>query len=125
VTAFLWTAQRHHAGRCDLRIQEAAQTLVLPPAAGRAEPLIVSRGEIVAVSMRRRVTRSPSGQYLSYVPALDRAAPGTESQSLDLVNWGWQEGQARAFADWLSQHLGVPFKGIEVEKEDASRLLRR
>jgi hypothetical protein len=113
VAAFLWTAQRHYFGRCDLRSHVASQTLLVPPAGGRKELLLVPRGEIVAVAMRRRVSHSPSGQYYSYVPALDRAAPGSETQSLDLVNWGWQEGKARAFAGWLSQELGVPFKGNE------------
>jgi len=73
----------------------------------------VPRREIVAVAMHRRVFNSPSGQYFSYVPALDRVAPGSEAQSLDLVDWGWKEGKARAFGGWLSRELGVPFKGMD------------
>jgi hypothetical protein len=117
VAAFLWTAHRHHFGRCDLRSHYGSQTLLLPPAGGRKEMLRVRRDEIVAVAMRRRVSQSPSGQYFSYVPALDRAAPGAETQSLDLVNWGWQEGKARAFAGWLSLELGVPLKLMAEDNE--------
>jgi len=116
VAAFVWMARRNHSGRYDLRIREGAQTLVLPPGAGRDEPLIVPRGEIVGVSMRRRVSNSPSGQHFSYVPALDRAAPNAEAQSLLLVKWGWTEGKARAFAQWISQQLGVPFKGMDFDQ---------
>lgn len=112
VAASLWMARRHRSGRHDLRIQDGSQTLVLPPADGRTEPLLVPRGEIVAVSMHRRVSHSPSGQYFSYVPALDRAALNAQPQSLHLVNWGWTEGKARAFAGWLSQQLGVRFNGL-------------
>jgi hypothetical protein len=113
VAAYLWTAQRHRSGRHDLRIRDASQTLVLPPADGRKGPLLVPRGEIVAVSMHRRVSDSPSGQYFSYVPALDRAALNDQPQSLHLVNWGWTEGKARAFACWLSQQLGVRFRAMD------------
>jgi hypothetical protein len=112
LVAFLWTAQRQISGRYDLRIQEASQSLLLPPAGGRKEPLRVPRREIVAVSMHRRVSHSPSGQHFSYVPALDCAAPNAEPQFLHLVNWGWTEGKASAFGGWFSQQLGVPFKGM-------------
>jgi hypothetical protein len=111
--AFLWTAQRLRSGRHDLRIHCTARTLVLPPAGGRKEPLLVAWGEIVAVSMHRRVSHSPSGQYFSYVPALDRAAVNAQPQSLYLVNWGWTEAKARAFAGWLSQELGVRFRAMD------------
>jgi hypothetical protein len=115
VAAFLWTARRSHLGHYDLRLQEASQTLLVPPTGGRTEMLLVPRGEIVAVSMHRRVSLSPSGRYFSYVTALDRVVPGAKPQSLQLVNWGWPEGKARALAEWFSQELGVPFKGIEEE----------
>ena len=123
--AFLWAAQRHHSGRYDLRIQEKSQTLLLPPAGTRKEPLRVPRGDIVAVSMHRRVSHSPSGQHFSYVPALACAAPNAEPRVLDLVNWGWTEGKARAFADWFSQQLGVPFKIEAIEAQNVSPLLYR
>jgi hypothetical protein len=125
LAAFLWMAQRHSSGRYDLRIEEASQSLVLPPAGGRKEPLRVPRSEIVAVSMHRRVSHSPSGQHFSYVPALDGAAPRAEPQILDLVNWGWTEEKATAFANWLSQQLGVPFKGVEEELQAATPVLHR
>jgi hypothetical protein len=113
LAVFLWTVQRHHSGCYDLRIQEASRTLLLPPAGRRKEPLQVPRSVIMAVSMHRRVSHSPSGQYFSYVPALDCATPNAQRQFLPLVNWGWTEGKASAFGDWFSQQLGVPFKGAE------------
>ncbi len=125
VAAFLWMARRHHSGRYDLRIQEASQSLLLPPAGGRKEPLSVPRSEIVAVSMHRRISHSPSGQHFSYVPTLECAPTNSESHVLDLVSWGWTEGKASAFADWLSQQLGVPFRGIEAETQDASPVIHR
>jgi hypothetical protein len=110
--ASLWMGQRQRSGRHDLLIHDGSQTLVVPAADGRKEPLLVPRGEIVAVSMHLRVSHSPSGQYFSYVPALDRAALNAQPESLHLVNWGWTEGKARAFAGWLSQQLGVRFNGL-------------
>ena len=56
---------------------------------------------------------SPSGQHVSYVPAVDRAPQNAQPCTLDLVNWGWTEAKARSFANWLSQKLGVRFKGME------------
>jgi Protein of unknown function (DUF3592) len=108
----LWAARRHRSGRYDLRIQETTQILLLPPADDRHEPLLVPKGEIVAVSMYRRVSHSPSGHYFSYVPALERATLNAQTQSLQLVNWGWTEKKARAFGDWLSRQLGVGFKAM-------------
>jgi hypothetical protein len=125
VATFLLTAQRHRLGLCDLRSHDASQTVLVPPAGGRKKLLRVPRGEIVAVAMRRRVSNSPSGQYFSYVPALERVAPGAQTQSLDLVNWGWKEGKARAFAAWLSHELGVPFRGVELEAQASGALLTR
>jgi hypothetical protein len=115
VAAFAWTAERNRSGRYDLCAYEAGQTLLIPPAAGRKAPLIVPKSEIIAVTTHRRVSHNPSGWHFSFVPALDRAAPSSERQSLDLVNWGWTEGKARAFAGWLSQELGVPLKEPEEE----------
>ena len=120
VAAYLWMAQRHLSGRYDLRIDAASQSLLLPRTGGRKEPLRVPRSEIVAVSMHRRVSHNPSGQHFSYVPALDCAGLQTEPKLLDLINWGWTEGKASAFADWLSQQLAVPFKGIGTQTQAAS-----
>lgn len=110
---FLWAAQQDFFGRCDLRSHYASQTLLVPPAGGRKEPTILPRGEVVAVTMRRRVSNSPSGQHVSYIPAVERLAPGADAQSLELLDWGWQEEKARAFGVWLSRELGVPLKAAE------------
>lgn len=115
VAFFLWTALRHYSGCYDLCIHGTSQTVLLPPTGGRKEPLLAPRGEMMAVSMRRRVSRSPSGEYFSYVPALERAAQNARPESMELVNWGWTEEKARALAAWLSQELGIPFKGMEEE----------
>jgi hypothetical protein len=80
----------------------------------------VPQGEIVAVSICRRVSRRPSGEYFSYVPALERAVPDAEPLSLPLTTFGWPEEKARALADWFSQELGVPFKFTKEETEAAS-----
>jgi hypothetical protein len=113
VAAYSWMARRQRSGLYDLRIHDTAQTLVLPLADGRKEPLIIPRSEIVAISMHRRVSRNASGQHFSYVPAVERAALNAQPQSLNLVNWGWNEGKARAFAGWLSQQLGVEFRAVD------------
>jgi len=117
---FAWAARRNGSGRYDLRIDEATQTLTVPQSGRRKEPLTVPRGEIAAVSLRRRVSKTPSGNYVSYVPALDRAAPGSAPQPIELVTWGWTEGKARGFAEWLGGQLGVRCKGIEEESETAA-----
>jgi hypothetical protein len=110
--AFVWTAQRQHQGQCDLRIDDEGKTLVLPPAAGRTQPLTIARQDALAVCMCRRVNHGPSGQSVSYLPALDAALKG-QPQRLLLINRGWSQDKAQAFADWLSHQLGVPFKGVE------------
>jgi hypothetical protein len=112
--AFAWAARGHYAGRFDLRIHSSAQTVTVPQTDGRAAPLTVPRREIVGVSMLRRVTRSPSGDHFTYVPALNRAA-NSGPQPLKLVTWGWSEKRARVFSQWLSDQLQVEFKGIESE----------
>ena len=63
--------------------------------------------------MHRRVSNSPSGQYFSYVPALDRVGSNAQPQSLNLVNWGWTERKARVFTGWLSQQLDVRFRAVD------------
>ncbi len=117
--AFIWVANRHHAGNYDLRINPSAQTVTLPRTGGRTAPLTVPRREILSVSMLRRVSISPSGSRFTYVPALQRAAPHSEAQPMKLVTWGWSETRARAFSQWLSQQLQVEFKGIESEAQPA------
>jgi hypothetical protein len=117
LAAFGWAVRRIGSGRYDLRIDDASQTLTLPQTGGRTKTLTVLRREITAVSMQRRVSKTLSGNYVSYVPALDRAAPGSAPQPIELVTWGWTEGKARAFAEWLGGQLGVRCKGIEDETE--------
>jgi hypothetical protein len=124
LAAFVWATQLQRSGCYDLRIQEASQTLLLPPIVGRKEPLRVPRGEIIAVSMHRRISHSPSGEHFSYVPALDCVSPNAQPQFLPLVNWGWSEGKASAFAGWFSKELGVPFKGIQNEIPAESALVQ-
>jgi hypothetical protein len=117
LAAYAWAARRNGSGRYDLRIDEATQTLTVPQTGRRKTPLTVPRGEIAGVSMRRRVSKTPSGNYVSYVPVLDRAAPGCAPQPIELVRWGWTEGKARGFAEWLGGQLGVRCKGVEEESE--------
>ena len=88
----------------DLRIDEASKAVVLPRNVGRA-PVKLARGEILGVCLERRTTRTPSGNYFSYVPAIDRGGPA--GGAIKLVRWGWTEAKARAFAQWLSEQLGV------------------
>jgi hypothetical protein len=112
---FLWRAFRKGAGFYDLRIDQAAQTITLPQTAGRRQPLTLPRGEITGVSMQRRANVGPSGTRFSYLPALKRNGPGTEPKAVKLVSLGWSEEKAQSFSQWLSQELGVEFKGVEEE----------
>jgi hypothetical protein len=119
LASFSWALARNRAGNFDLRINPAAQTVTLPRTGGRSAPLTVPRREIVAVSLLRRVSKSPSGNHFSFVPALDRAAPNSEPAPMKLVTWGWSEARARAFSQWLSGQLQVRFKGVEEEDPPA------
>lgn len=113
--AFAWRAARKRSGIYDLRIDQASQTIILPQTAGRREAISLSRREISGVSMQRRVTESPSGMHFSYLPALNRNEARAKSQPVKLITWGWSEEKARAFSQWLSEELGVAFKGVEEE----------
>jgi hypothetical protein len=115
VAVFVWRLARKWSGLYDLRIDQASQIVTLPPTAGRQQTLSISRREISAVSMQRRVSKSPSGTHFSYLPALNRDGSHVEPRSVKLVTWGWSEEKARAFSQWLSQELGVEFKGVEEE----------
>ena len=112
---FVWRAFRNGSGIHDLRIHQASQTVTLPQTAGRRQPLTLARREISGVSVLRRVSKSPSGSHFSYLPALSRSGLDAESQSLKLISLGWSQEKAQAFSQWLSQELGVQFKGIEEE----------
>ncbi len=112
---FVWRAFRNGSGIYDLRINQAFQTVTLPQTAGRRKPLTIARREISGVSMQRRVSKSPSGTHFSYLPALHRSGLDAESQSIKLITLGWSEEKAQAFSQWLSQELGVEFKGVEEE----------
>jgi len=112
---FVWRVVRKWSGIYDLRIDQASQTVTLPQTAGRRQPVSISRREISGVSMQRRMTKSPSGTHFSYLPALKRNGAHTESQPMKLITWGWSEEKARAFSQWLSEELGVEFKGVEEE----------
>ena len=113
---FLWRLVRNRSGVYDLRIGQNSQTVILPQTAGRPRPVSVARSEISGVSLQRRVSKSPSGTHFSFLPALHHNGSETDSQPLKLVSWGWSEEKARAFSQWLSQELGVEFKGVEEEK---------
>lgn len=115
VAVFVWRVIRKWSGIYDLRIDQASQTVTLPQTAGRQQPLSISRREISGVSMQRRVSKSPSGTHFSYLPALNRDGLPAESRSIKLITWGWSEEKARAFSQWLSEELGVEFKGVEEE----------
>jgi hypothetical protein len=64
------------------------------------------------VSLQRRVAKTPSGDYFSYLPVIDRVVNEPGSPAIKLVTWGWTESKARAFGQWLSEQLGVEFTGI-------------
>jgi hypothetical protein len=117
---FVWRMVRKWSGIYDLRIDQASQTVTLPQTAGRQQSLSISRREISGVSMQRRVSKSPSGTHFSYLPALSRNGLPVESRSIKLVTWGWSEEKARAFSQWLSQELGVEFKGVEEETPECA-----
>ena len=110
-TAFVWTLKKNRSGDYDLRIDEVSKVVTLPQMGGRRMPLTLAQNEIRAVSLERRITKTPSGDYFSYLPAIDRA--GNEPGTIKLVTWGWTEAKACAFGQWLSEQLGVEFKGIQ------------
>jgi hypothetical protein len=112
---FVWRALRNRSGIYDLRLDQASQTITLPQTAGRPKPLTIARREISSVSMQRRVSKSPSGSHFSYLPALNRSGSDAESQPIKLITLGWSEEKAQSFSQWLSQELGVEFKGVEEE----------
>ncbi|MGP8200670.1 MAG: DUF3592 domain-containing protein [Limisphaerales bacterium] len=116
VVVSLWWAFRNRAGVYDLRIDQTAQTVTLPQTAGRRKPLTLARREISGVSMQRRQNKGPSGTRFTYLPSLKRGESGTTSQPIELISLGWSEEKAQAFSQWLSQELGVEFKGVEEEQ---------
>ncbi len=113
---FVWRALMNWSGIYDLRLDEASQTVTLPQTAGRRQALAIARREISGVSMQRRVSKSPSGTHVSYLPALNRGGLDKETPTIKLITWGWSEEKARAFCQWFSQELGVEFKGVEEEE---------
>jgi len=120
IMAFLWCLVRNGSGIFDLSINHVTQMIVFPQTAGRHEPVTLPRHEVAAVSLQRRITKGPSGTHLSFLPAINRCGPRTESQPLKLVTWGWSLERAEAFTKWLSQELDVEFKGIEEELNEVS-----
>jgi hypothetical protein len=114
--AFIWRALRNWAGTYDLRINQNSQTVILPQTAGRHQSVALPRREISGVCLQRRVSKGPSGTHFSYLPALNCNGAEAKSGPLKLITWGWSEERARSFSQWLSQELGVEFKGIEDEE---------
>jgi hypothetical protein len=68
--------------------------------------------------MQRRVSKSPSGTHFSFLPVVLRNGMDAGAQPIKLITWGWSEEKARSFSQWLSEELGVEFKGIEQEKPE-------
>jgi hypothetical protein len=114
--ALVWAIKRNRSGDYDLRIDEASGAVTLPQTDGRRKRLKLARNEILGICLQRRITRNPSGNYFSYLPALDCAGQGAGSPVIRLVTWGWTEAKGRAFAEWLSEQLGVEFKGVQAEQ---------
>jgi hypothetical protein len=111
--AFLWKLQQNRSGRYDLCIDEVSKIVTVPQIGGRRNAVALARNEILAVSLQRRVTKTPSGEYFSYLPAIDRTGDVPGSPAIKLVTWGWTEAKASAFGKWLSGQLEVEFKGIQ------------
>jgi hypothetical protein len=111
--AFLWALKRNYSGVGDLRIDEVSNIVTVPRIVGRNSLLTLARKEIVAVSLERLIAKTPSGDYFSFLPALDCVPGHSGSPTVKLVTWGWTEGKARAFGQWLSEQLGVEFRGIQ------------
>jgi hypothetical protein len=116
VTTFVWTWNKNRSGSYDLRIDEASMAVTVPQIGGQRKPLTLARDEILAVSLQRRIAKTPSGEYFSYLPAIDRVTSATGSPTVNLVTLGWTETKARAFGRWLSEQLGVEFRGVHGDR---------
>jgi uncharacterized membrane protein len=112
-TAFFWTLKNNRSGNYDLRINEVSRVVTVPVIEGRRRPLTLERSEILGVSLQRRITKTPSGDYVSYLPAIDRAGGESGSPTIKLTTRGWTHDKAWAFGEWLGEELGVEFKGVE------------
>jgi hypothetical protein len=113
--AGIWRFTKLRAGNYDLRIDETSQVVTVPPSGTRKVELIIARNSIQAVSMRRLTTKTPSGYYFSYLPVIDCVAEDSVAPSVNLISWGWTEAKARSFGLWLSEQLGVEFRGIQLD----------
>ncbi len=110
-----WTFIRIHAGNYDLRIDQASKIVTVPRSGERKVELTLARSQIAGVSVRRRTTKTPSGDYFSYLPVINCVASGPDSPPVNLVTWGWTETNARSFGLWLSEQLGVEFRGVQLD----------
>ncbi len=113
--AGIWMFAKLRAGNYDLRIDENSKVVTVPPLGERKVELTIARNRIQAVSVRRRTTKTPSGDYFSYLPMIDCVAADPASPSVNLISWGWTEAKARSFGLWLSEQLGVEFRGIQLD----------
>jgi hypothetical protein len=120
VVVFVLRGIRNRSGIYDLRLNRATQTIMLPKTAGRPEPLKMALREISGVSMQRRVSKGPSGTHFSYLPALNSIGPDAQSRCLALTTLGWSEEKAQSFSRWLSEELGVEFRGVEEENAECA-----
>jgi hypothetical protein len=110
--AFAWSLRKNRSGDYDLRIDEISKAVTVPQILRRRMALRLARNEIVGVSLQCRITKTPSGDYHSYLPAIDCVANESECSSIKLTSWGWPEAKASAFCQWLGEQLGVEFKGV-------------
>jgi hypothetical protein len=117
-TAFLWTLKKNRSGNYDLRIDEVSGDVTLPVIGGRRRPLTLARSQILGVSLERTTTKTPSGDYFSYLPAIDRGGRESGSPAIKLTTWGWTHDKAWAFGQWLGEQLGVEFKGVDGDRKE-------
>jgi hypothetical protein len=105
---------KNKSGCYDLILDFARGTVTLPQMSGRPAPATVPRADVAAVIAQRRVSVIPSGRHYSYVPALLINEGG--GRPSPLARWGWSEGRAQAFCEWLALELGAEFQGTQDEK---------
>jgi hypothetical protein len=115
VAAGSWRFAKLSAGNYDLRIDETSKVVTVPPSGERKAEFAIALNKIEAVSVRRRTTKTPSGDYFSYSPVIDCIEEDSALPQVNLISWGWTEAKANSFGLWLSEQLGVEFRGIQLD----------